>query len=72
MTCVEKVIKKYKLTNIWAILILVSISTDADYLNLPFPFEQGPYLVLGVLVFYAVCAFLASWFLQRVADETKL
>jgi hypothetical protein len=57
------VLKKYKLTNVWAVIILFSISMDANYLTLPFPFQQGPLIVLGILFFFAVSSYIASYFL---------
>lgn len=38
----EKVYKKYKISNLVAIIILTSIAVDSNYLRLPYPFILSP------------------------------
>ena len=69
---VEKVFKKYKLSNAWAVIILTSIAVSSNYILLPYPFQLNPYLgkswsltqtiATAFALFYAVSSYFASYF----------
>jgi hypothetical protein len=68
----EKIYKKYRFSNFWAVVILGSVAIDFNYLTLPFPFRLSPWTVIGFVLYSAVAGLISSYFVQRVSDETGL
>lgn len=69
---IDKIFKKELLSNSNAVMILVSVSVTSNYFALAYPFSLNPYLVCCFLLFYSLFSYFASYFLQRVSDETRL
>jgi hypothetical protein len=60
---IDKVFKKYRMTNLWAIAILATAAIDYNYFQLTFPWKLNPWGVIAFVLFNMIASLIASYFL---------